>query len=167
MAQALKDFDPKTVIIGNQTWMAENLSIDDGGDGIYYNKTNKQYYYSWDAAMRVAKSISGWHLPSAEEWNTAAEACGAEIVANGYEKDPCTRSYAKAQKLFECLNVRHTGYYDAHLGFCKIGSDKYIWSASSVKCNYAYFRGFEMKSRFRQGMESKRFGFPVRLVKDI
>ena len=111
MTQALKDFNPKIVTIGNRVWMQENLAIDDGGDGIYYNKANNQYYYTWDAAMRVAKSIPGWHLPSAEEWNAAAEACGAAVVDNRWKVDPYLRYYEGTEKLYDSLRVLSVGYY--------------------------------------------------------
>jgi len=51
----------KTIKIGNQTWMAENLAYDDGKGGITVEDGN--YYYTWDAAMRIAESIKGWKLP--------------------------------------------------------------------------------------------------------
>ena len=65
-----------SVQIGNKIWMSENLSIDDGGEGIYTIDSviangvefGPQTYYTWDAAMRVANSIPGWHLPSLSEW---------------------------------------------------------------------------------------------------
>ena len=64
------------VTIGTQTWMAKNLAIDDGGEGIFIfdnlsaNNVNfgTQYYYTYDAAERIAASIEGWHLPSSNEW---------------------------------------------------------------------------------------------------
>lgn len=67
------------VTIGSQTWMSKNLAVDDGGEGIKtYDFTNDpvlsslgiQYYYTKEAAQRVASSIEGWHLPYTAEWRT-------------------------------------------------------------------------------------------------
>jgi uncharacterized protein (TIGR02145 family) len=74
------------VTIGTQTWMAKNLSIDDGGEGIYTQTVNYgqgdvvEYYYTWGAAVRVAASIDGWHLPTQEEWNTLSDALGSDVA---------------------------------------------------------------------------------------
>lgn len=59
------------VTIGTQTWMAKNLAIDDGGEGITI--INNNYYYTRDAAKRVADTITGWHLPTYAEWDTLIE----------------------------------------------------------------------------------------------
>lgn len=72
------------VTIGTQTWMSKNLAIDDGGTGIKTtdnvtaNGVNfgTQYYYDWDAAMRIANSTPGWHLPTQAEWETLVSYCG-------------------------------------------------------------------------------------------
>ena len=70
------------VQIGNQIWKNKNLAIDDGQGGIYTQTVNYgqgnvvEYYYSWDAAVRVAASITGWHLPTAAEWDTLAATVG-------------------------------------------------------------------------------------------
>ena len=62
-----------SVTIGTQTWMAKNLAIDDGGEGITI--INNNYYYTRDAARRVAETVNGWHLPSQDEFNT--------LISNG------------------------------------------------------------------------------------
>jgi len=84
-----------TVVIGDQTWMAENLAYiphvshpgEDGGiwvydyDGNYVEtakKTNnyKKYgcLYNWE--MAKSSCPDGWHLPSDEEWKTMEKSFG-------------------------------------------------------------------------------------------
>ena len=160
-----ESFNPMTVTIGNQEWMAENLALDDGGDGIIYNPDNGQYYYTWDAAMRVAKSIPGWHLPSAEEWNAAAEACGATVKDNKWKDDPYMRDYEGMKNLYDKLRVLPVGYY---LGgsFISVGFYAYFWSATEDGSSDASYRGFGTSGTVSQGAGTKDYGFSVRLVKE-
>lgn len=67
-----------SVQIGDQIWMTENLQVNDDGEGIIVVQSvisngyefGPQTYYTYDAAVRVANSIEGWHLPSETEFNT-------------------------------------------------------------------------------------------------
>ena len=75
-----------TVTIGTQVWKNANLAVDDGGAGIVRvdnvtaNGVNfgTQYYYTYDAAVRVAASISGYHLPTVNDWYN-------EVIMIGWE----------------------------------------------------------------------------------
>ena len=69
----------KTVKIGDQVWMAENLNYD-AGEGSWCYKdslSNCEKYgklYTWEAARRSAPK--GWHLPSKEEFETLLNSLG-------------------------------------------------------------------------------------------
>ena len=66
-----------SVQIGNQIWMSENLSIDDGGEGIVIRNNvtyqgynfGTQYYYTWTAADRIVNNIEGWRIPTITDFD--------------------------------------------------------------------------------------------------
>ncbi len=78
----------KTVKIGNQVWMAENLNYDAGKGSWCYdnNSSNCDKYgrlYDWETAKRVAPP--GWHLPSKNEFKTLLKNLGVDST-NIYEQ---------------------------------------------------------------------------------
>lgn len=68
----------RTVKIGEQVWMAENLNYKVENSYCYNDEnSNCDKYgrlYTWDAAMDACPS--GWHLPSQTEWNTLLNTLG-------------------------------------------------------------------------------------------
>lgn len=98
----------KTIIIGTQTWMAENLKVTKLNDGTdiplvtgdatwsnndvpmycYYNNStdNKKVYgllYNWYAVNTGKLCPEGWHLPTDEDWTTLE----IYLQNNGYNYD--------------------------------------------------------------------------------
>jgi uncharacterized protein (TIGR02145 family) len=112
----------KTVKIGEQTWMAENLNVGTfrNGDLIPQAKTDAEwlraseqgepawcYYdnaskngkiygklYNW-YAVNDARGLApkGWHVPSDEEWTTLADYLGGEDIAGGKLKERNTKHW--------------------------------------------------------------------------
>jgi len=69
----------KTVEIGDQTWMAENLNYAAEGVSYCYSKSTSNCttygkLYDWYTAITVCPV--GWHLPSDSEWITLASFVG-------------------------------------------------------------------------------------------
>jgi hypothetical protein len=73
----------KTVVIGTQNWMAENLNYNVSGSHCYDNlESNCNKYgrlYDWATAKTVCPA--GWHLPSGTEWATLINYVGGSNIA--------------------------------------------------------------------------------------
>ena len=73
----------KTVTIGSQTWMGENLNFEMENSYCHENKTDHcdlyGRYYTWDAAMNACPA--GWHLPTWDEFDILISAVGGVEIA--------------------------------------------------------------------------------------
>jgi uncharacterized protein (TIGR02145 family) len=106
----------KTIQIGTQTWMAENLKTTKYNDGTtipfetddtawsglttpaycWYNNDEKRYrapygaLYNWYTVNTGKLCPSGWHVPGYGEWMTLATFLGGASVAGGKLKETGT-----------------------------------------------------------------------------
>lgn len=149
-------FNPKTVTIGDQVWMAENLAVDDGGDGIYVANDGTTYY-SHDAAIRIAENTPGWHLPTNAEWRAAAEACGAYSIDHYGD-------YTNITKLKRTLNIKMVGYYAG--AFYPKGFYADYWTSDVLNNHTAYFYRFSLDGLLKDHTDSIEKGCVIRLIKD-
>jgi len=72
----------KTVKIGEQIWLAENLNYEAEGECFNNDPANCLKYgrlYDWHAALNICPK--SWHLPSDEEWQTLVDFAGGKEVA--------------------------------------------------------------------------------------
>ena len=87
----------KTIKIGNQTWMAENLAFkpDSGSYWAYDNKKKYKstfgYLYEWKTAKNACPK--GWHIPTDEEWAELIDFLGGTTVAGYKLKEPGSKHW--------------------------------------------------------------------------
>lgn len=86
----------KTVKIGDQLWIGENLAFKTPeGWSVYegisdYVKTYG-YLYTWEAASKACPA--GWRLPSMQEWWTLSKSLGGDEISGGKLKQAGTTSW--------------------------------------------------------------------------
>lgn len=159
----------KTVTIGTQTWMAENLNYNTNESYCYGNNaSNCSKYgrlYEWSAAMKACPT--GWHLPSDEEWNILWDAVGGIDTAGSklkstsgwYDNGNGTDSFG-----FAVLPAGYR-YNDGSLNY--EGDYAYFWSSTEYGSNSAYYWYFDYHGDdvYRFGSTKDR-GFSVRCLRD-
>lgn len=182
----------KTITIGTQTWMAENLAylpvaasdptvgLEDEGN--WWTKTTPYYYvydltkygvvYNWHAANSAAPP--GWHLPTETEWRILEDYLGGSSVSGGKLKSvtewksPNTK--ATNSSCFTALPGRSRDLF----GDLDFGVPGYIGCWWSWSTNWVEDVGYEANaivldyenSYFQISNRPKFEGFCVRCVRD-
>ena len=164
----------KTVKIGTQVWMAENLSYKTDNGCWAYNDDQSNvsiygYLYNWETAKQVCPS--GWHLPSDAEWTQLTTYLGGEGVAGGKLKETGTahwKSPNTGATNASGFTAVPAGYRSGSGAFYGIGYDGDWWSSSEDDTDGAWCRSLSYDSGGvgrSDGHESN--GFSVRCVRDL
>jgi len=136
----------RTVRIGNQTWMAENLNYKVNGS-VCYDKdpVNCNKYgrlYDWKTAKTVCPA--GWHLPSNADWNKLVS-----YVESNNGCNSCAGRYLKATSGWSNggngqdaygFSALPGGFGSSDSSFSTVGYYGYWWSSSELSGDYAYSR---------------------------
>ena len=158
----------KTVKIGDQVWMAENLNYENGNSMCYSDDSTKcgksGRIYTWDAAKEVCPS--GWHLPDTTEWVALFSAVGTRGMAGRNLKS--TTGWADNGN-----GVDAYGFSVLPIAFWDdpdfIARDEYalFWSSTEVDADKAELQHFYMSyDSVIHGSFSKKMAVSIRCLKD-
>lgn len=185
----------KTVKIGNQIWMTENLKSTQYNDGTIiplvtgnstWSMLNTPGYcwlwddessykaiygalYNWMAVNTGKLCPIGWHVPTDTEWTTLTTFLGGESVAGGKMKETGTSHW---EMNFGATNeVGFTGLpggaRNSNGSSLSVGTVGYFWSSTQSSTTTSWYRGLynELKVVERQAF-NKKYGLSVRCLKD-
>ncbi|WP_173468777.1 fibrobacter succinogenes major paralogous domain-containing protein [Fibrobacter succinogenes] len=162
----------KTVKIGEQTWMAENLNYNTPYSYCYEGeKSNCSRYgrlYKWQAALKACPA--GWHLPSMTEFETLFHAVGGFSSAG--QKLKATTLWKKELDITNDDVVGFAalpgGYMDNDWNYGGVGDNAHFWSSTEYDSGYAAYNVdlyySEDGAFLHNDMES--ISFSVRCLKD-
>ena len=185
----------KTVTIGNQIWLAENLDFKFDGlafltsdatkssspQAIYYNYDETTYgvngnkyglLYNWAAVKYLADRqntendlIPGWRVPTSDEWRTLAIAAGGYAIAGNNLKSTTGWNSTNGNDMYGFNAVPTGNYYE---NFYNIGRTGRIWSITENPENStsSYAMQFLDSDNIVSDYFNKYYYFPVRLVKN-
>ena len=171
----------RTVKIGSQTWMAENLNYNIGGSLCYNNDpvncTTYGRLYYWETAKTICPS--GWHLPSDEEWATltnyvesqggCSSCAGTRLKANSslWSTNTGTDDHG-----FSAMPGGNSSCSDFGCSFYEVGYYGYWWSSTEDNASGAWFRhiydnGSDVGRNYYDYYDNdKNYLYSVRCVKD-
>jgi uncharacterized protein (TIGR02145 family) len=184
----------KSVTIGEQVWMAENLNVDRyrNGDLITEVKEDNQWYvmregawcyynneyangeiygrlYNW-YAVNDSRGLCpvGWHVPSDEEWTTLEDYLEGSELAGGYMKAMRLWNSPNAEANNESeFGALPGGYRNGWGVNGDLGKDGFWWSSDALNNADAWDRNLSHKDgAMGRSANNKSLGFSVRCLMD-
>ncbi|WP_290737300.1 fibrobacter succinogenes major paralogous domain-containing protein [Fibrobacter sp. UBA3718] len=184
----------KTVTIGTQTWMAENLNYESVKSFCY--KDSAEYctkygrLYNWAAAMDSAGTWStngeicgfrtlclptypvrgvcpeGWHLPTTTEWHTLIAAVGESDEGKILRSTSGWNAARNGTDAYS-FSVLPAGYGYFNGSFDAVGERAYFWSSNQVNSDYAYSMYMYYTDDYTNVFNQDKYAtYSVRCVKD-
>ncbi|RLD61928.1 MAG: hypothetical protein DRJ05_01520 [Bacteroidetes bacterium] len=160
-----------TVIIGDKTWMAENLDFDAGeGSWAYGNdEENAKIYgrlYNWETATTACPT--GWHLSTDEEWDKLVISLGGALAAGSKLKEKGTEHWQEPN-----ISTNESGFSALPGGkyvygdFMNINKIAAFWTSSESTGDKAFCKGLRNKTETVKSSDSfGSEGRSVRCIKD-
>jgi len=176
----------RTVKIGTQTWMANNLNYKVDSSWCYddsnSNCTKYGRLYQWSAAMDTSSTYnsallnaalphqgicpSGWHVPSDAEWGTLIACAGSDSTRIKLSSTSSwDTTYYKGSDSYG-FNVLSAGIRNANGAFDELGVIADFWSSSEYS-TAAWFRGFGYSYAYViPNAGSKSHGWSLRCIQN-
>ncbi len=172
----------KTIKIGNQVWMAENLNYADssttpslkGNNWCYDIEENCEVigrFYAWTAAIEACPN--DWHLPSSTEWNLLFNKVGGSSTAGKKLKSQSIWGDDVTDDVFgfSAIPAGFRMYDSIYYGYPVLqGDGAYFWSSTEYSGDEVYFvnLGVSMDDAYLgyEINDSKKQGFSIRCVQD-
>ena len=180
----------KTVRIGSQWWLAENL--DYTWDGLkvgystsaneqranYYNNDSATYgvngnkyglLYNWIAVKYLEDNkdslIPGWHVSTTLEWDALTEHVGGAATAGTKLKSTSGWSSGNGDDSYGFNGLPAGYYYDSK--FYHVGEVLRYWTSGEKDSNDAFARLFSTGTGVEPDYSMKSRCYSIRLVKDV
>ena len=163
----------KTVKIGEQWWMAENLYETKARNFCFHDSAEycEKYgsLYTWGTAMVVCPE--GWHLPDTTEWKALFTAVGGKATAGkmlksteGWNDYEGTSGNGSDNFGFSALPAGLRNYDGDFYGE---GVGAIFWSSTEYDIGYAYRMNLNYSYDYADLNDfNKNLGFSVRCLKD-
>mgnify|MGYP000882045217 CR=1 FL=1 len=165
----------KTIKIGSQVWMGENLNWESKEDSWKYGNSDSlaDIYgrlYTWEIAKRACPL--GWHFPSDDEWETMINSLGGDSIAGGKLKEAGLVHWKKPNALadnksgFNALPAGNRSSFNGE--FYGVGKYTCWWSSTEHKDTgeISVFSLNYMNGAISNGWHNREFGYSVRCVKN-
>ena len=182
----------KTIIIGAQTWMAENLKTTRYNNGTaiqfvpdastwtttaspaycWYKNDSVVYgaLYNWYAISAGNICPTGWHVPGDVEWATLTTSLGGDSIAGGKLKETgivhwlTPNSNSTNETGFTALGG---GYVNIIGNYGNMNRSGYWWSSTEASSVDGYYSFMSYNTRnVSRNNGSKSSGFSVRCLKN-
>ena len=165
----------RTINIGTQTWMAENLDYNAVGSEYYQN--NSSYadvygrLYSWNSSKTACPS--NWHLPTEIEWSTLSNYLGGNEVSGGKLKSTGTIQDGTGRWYSPNTGATNEVGFNAQPGgrknnstYSDMGSDAYFWAANNTSTQSRFFTYLREGMNLLGTANTSQFKFSIRCVKN-
>jgi len=142
----------KTISIGSQLWMAENLNYKTGKSWCYenddYNCNMYGRLYDWNTAAKACPS--GWHLPTRREWSEASATEFSAMLGGNLSGE---FSHIVSVNEYKFLDKEKSGNW---------------WGITEYGNNEAYSRHIKANENdFNEKITNKSIGYSVRCVQNL